>query len=334
MLHQNKLTNDTDIAAKHLASGGLLAFATETVYGLGADATNEIAIAKVFACKGRPSNHPLIVHIYTTDQLYEWARDVPPTADILAEHFWPGPLTLILAKHPNASPLITGGQETIGIRIPNHSLTLAMLKKFNGAIVGPSANKYGRISPTTAQHVAQDLNDCEVMILDGGCANVGIESTIIDLTTNIPTIRRQGIISSNQIADILQQEVLVATSANNHIRVPGNLNSHYAPNTTSLLIHNSNIYAQVKNLLNSSLKLSVLSFQPDPNLLNTFWLQASNCAYTYARDLYTNLRTLDHQGNDLIIIESPPAENCWAAIIDRLSRATTDYNSFASRATK
>lgn len=318
-MHNNKITTDIALAVAELQAGNLVAFPTETVYGLGALATNITAIEKVFATKGRPQNHPLIVHIGTKDLLARFARDIPDAAYKLADTFWPGPLTLILRKQEHVLPIITGNQDTVAIRIPNHPITLKMLQQLGNGIVGPSANKYGRVSPTSAKHVAEDLHDNEVLILDGGAATVGIESTILDLTST-PTIRRHGHISVAQIEKVLQTHIQVDLSFNPNASVSGTHLAHYAPNTPVVLVPPAELQDYIQQL--SHHQFSVLSWQ-EPSINNVYWQQAFDNPEDYARELYANLRHHDSLQNSLIIVEMPPLDIAWAAIVDRLKRASS-----------
>lgn len=322
-MNNNKITTDLSLAVAQLRAGNLVAFPTETVYGLGAAADNPAAIQKVFQAKGRPADHPVIVHIGAATQLKAWATDIPETAWILAEQFWPGSLTMVLKKQQHVSDLVSGGQDTIGIRIPKHPLTLKLLQEFGSGIVGPSANKYGRVSPTQAQHVAQDLADQQVLILDGGEANVGIESTIVDLTNTTPIIRRLGAITAEQIAQVLKQEVQIDITHSPNMRVPGSHAAHYAPRTPTILVSSTELQTVVaQHALNK--KVSVLSWQTQPANLDTiYWQNAASNPDAYAHDLYANLRDHDQLNNDLIIIEAPAESTAWAAILDRLKRAST-----------
>jgi L-threonylcarbamoyladenylate synthase len=220
--------SNIEYAAKLLQCGELVAFPTETVYGLGADAKNPQAIAQVFTAKGRPQNHPLIVHLGDYSQLGDWVSNIPDAAKKLAQQFWPGPMTLILPRAVHVSTLITGGQDSIGIRIPHHPVALALLNEFGSGIVAPSANRFGHVSPTCAQHVQDELGD-EIAILDGGACDIGVESTIIDLTSDQVRIVRPGIITASQIEHVIMQPVLFG--ANINLRVSGHLASHYAPLT-------------------------------------------------------------------------------------------------------
>lgn len=307
-----------------LRAGELVAFPTETVYGLGADANNPLAIQKVFQAKGRPADHPVIVHIAEAKQIANWARDIPESAWILAKNFWPGPLTFILYKQPHVSPLITGNQETIGIRVPNHPLTLELLRQFGSGIVGPSANKYGRVSPTTAMHVTTDFGNEVAAVVDGGACQVGIESTIIDLTAAKPRIMRVGAISAAEIANVLGYEIAVNTKTTT-LRTPGSHAAHYAPRTPAHLIHSAELPFKIDELQNSSRSYAVLSFNVKPANLNAdiYWLQTSQNPSEYAHDLYANLRLLDQLHKDALLIEAPPQQDSWLAVIDRLTRATS-----------
>ena len=243
---KKNITTDINFATKLLKDGALVAFPTETVYGLGADANNPDAIKKVFNLKGRPADHPLIVHLATASQLPLWARDIPQTAWQVAEHFWPGPLTLILLKQEQVSPLITGGQDTIALRIPNHPIALQLLQNFGSGLVGPSANKYGRVSPTSAMHVAMDLGNNVNAILDGGESNIGIESTILNLTGSKPMIMRSGAITAAAISAVLGEEVVYNSDHKPQIRTSGSHESHYAPVTKVSLLNINEILNTIK----------------------------------------------------------------------------------------
>lgn len=325
MQNNNHITTDIQLAVRQLQAGELVAFPTETVYGLGADATNPAAIQKVFAAKGRPADHPLIVHIENVKQLPSWARNIPETAWQLAEYFWPGPLTLILHKQIGVSPLITGGQDTIAIRIPNHQITLQLLQNFGSAIVGPSANKYGRVSPTTAAHVAADLGSAVAVILNGGECSVGLESTILDLTSLQPIIRRSGAITAEELAKILGQQVAINTNVDPKVRTSGSHQSHYAPVTTVRLYAYTELLTAAVLLQQQNTSFSVLSFEPSPKNINSniYWQQQSLNPNEYAHSLYANLRAHDLLNNSVILVERPPQEIAWLAILDRLTRASS-----------
>jgi len=307
-------------AARVLRKGGLVAFPTETVYGLGADAANAGAVRKVFAAKGRPADHPVIVHVAEASQLKHWAAEVPRAAWILAEKFWPGPLTLVLRRAPHVSDLVTGGQDTVGIRVPGHPLALELLKAFDGGVAAPSANRFGRISPTTAAHVREELGDRISLILDGGPCTVGIESTIVDLSRARAVLLRPGQITPARIAAVLGAEVELPDAA--APRAPGALESHYAPRTPLHLIGAAELPARLAALRGK--KIAVLARTEAPSgLRDVQWQAAPRAVAGYAHELYASLRRLDALGCDLILVEAPPAMPEWQGVNDRLARASS-----------
>ncbi len=305
-------------AAALLRAGELVALPTETVYGLGADASNAQAVAKIFAAKGRPADHPLIVHLADADSIIHWAREIPKEAIALARAFWPGPLTLILKKETDVSDIVTGGQDTVGLRVPDHPVALALLRAFSGdggGIAAPSANRFGRISPTTAQHVADDLGDAISMILDGGACQVGIESTILDLSRGEPVILRPGMIGIDAIAAVIGRRPRLPQTTENAPRVSGALAAHYAPRTPMRTF---------KNPGDVPIDGAVLAFSIDKLAAHEgMWITASGAAASYAHDLYANLRALDASGAANIFLEEIPAGPEWDAVQDRLARALT-----------
>jgi L-threonylcarbamoyladenylate synthase len=308
-------------AAALLRQGELVAFPTETVYGLGADAANPAAVAKIFVAKGRPADHPLIVHLPGDDHLDKWAREVPDVAFELAEAFWPGPLTLILKRGPNVWDVVTGGQDTVGLRVPGHPMALELLREFNGGIAAPSANRFGRISPTTAQHVRDELGDAVSMVLDGGPCRVGIESTILDLSGAQPTILRPGMIGREDIAQVLG--AMPAQGAGvTAPRVPGSLAAHYAPRTPLALVPGDGLPIALRNAIAAGEKIAVLScLEPPLEHERVVWRHAPTDSAGFAHDLYLNLRELDALGCARIVIQRPPQTAAWRAIMDRLERA-------------
>ena len=310
-------------AAEILRSGGLVAFPTETVYGLGADAENPVAVARIFAAKGRPADHPLIVHIGNPGQLTRWAKDVPDAAWRLARRYWPGPLTLILQRARRVPDIVTGGQDTVGLRIPDHPLALALLEAFGGGIAAPSANRFGRLSPTTAAHVHEELGDAMDLILDGGPCRVGIESTILDLSGQQPRLLRPGAITFAEIETILEQPV--ARPGNDAPRAPGMLRSHYAPKTPVCLVPAANLEAETRRRLAQRQCVAVLSMST--TLLPEACLREGMPTHPagWARELYARLRTLDAQCFDAILIETPPIGADWQAVRDRLERAASAH---------
>jgi L-threonylcarbamoyladenylate synthase len=314
--------SDLDItrAAAQLKAGELVAFPTETVYGLGADASNADAVRKVFAAKGRPADHPLIVHIADTAQLANWAREIPQAVHTLAQKFWPGPLTLVLKRHPNVPDAVTGGQDTVAIRVPSHPVAQALLRAFNGGIAAPSANRFGRVSSTTAAHVREEFGDTVSCVLDGGATAVGIESTIVDCSGAAPTLLRPGMITPQQIEAVLGAP-LAAPQAKPP-RVSGMLDKHYAPQTPLMQMEGDLVVELAHSLVRQGKHVAVLArTKLQPLLDNLTWVAAPVDAAGYAHDLYANLRALDHAGCDAILVEQPPDEAEWLAIRDRLNRA-------------
>ena len=315
-------------AAAILRSGGLAAFPTETVYGLGADASNPAAVAKIFAAKGRPQDHPLIVHLGDMALLPRWVASIPPAAHKLAAAFWPGPLTLILKCAPGVPACVTGGQDTVGVRIPGHPVALELLKAFSGdeggrgysGIAAPSANKFGRISPTSAAHVRADFGDALDLVLDGGECAVGIESTIVDLSRGRAVLLRPGQITPAQIAAALDVEVESHDAA--APRVPGALDSHYAPHTPLYLVSAAELPARMAALRGK--KLAVLARAEAPSgLKDVYWQAAPRAVEAYAHELYASLRRLDALGCAAILVEAPPAVPEWQGVNDRLTRASS-----------
>jgi L-threonylcarbamoyladenylate synthase len=309
-------------AAALLRQGELVAFPTETVYGLGADASNPEAVAKIFAAKGRPSDHPLIVHIPGVEHLDRWAREIPETAYALAKAFWPGPLTLILKRQPNVSDAVTGSQDTVGVRVPGHPLALELLKKFDGGVAAPSANRFGHVSPTTAQHVHDELGDTVAMVLDGGPCRVGIESTIVDLTGSQSRILRPGMISAADLGRVLGRTP--GTGGDAAPRVSGSLESHYAPRTPLALLQPDVVIFAVREALAANQRIGVIAPMACPlSDERIVWRQISGDAAGFAHDLYALLRELDTLDCARIVVQKPPQAENWRAVNDRLQRAAT-----------
>ncbi len=302
-------------AAKALRAGALVAFPTETVYGLGADAESAEAVARIYSVKGRPANHPLIVHIDSIDRMGEWASDIPTYAIALARDFWPGPMTLVVKRSTRAKDFITGGQDTVGLRVPAHPLALGLLQAFVAAggrgIAAPSANRFGAVSPTTADAVQEELSDYmeeSDLILDGGPSLVGLESTIIDCTGDAPRVLRLGAITTEMIEESTGLKV-VESSAAPEIRVSGSLESHYSPKAKVLL----DVIAQAGDGLIAPDQI------PTPN--GVIRLMAPSTIEQYARDLYRALRLADQQGIEIVVVLQPGGDGLAAAIRDRLQRA-------------
>jgi L-threonylcarbamoyladenylate synthase len=299
-----------------LRAGGLVAMPTETVYGLAADARNPEALKKIFLAKQRPMDHPLIVHLAGIEQINEWASEIPPEAWTLAKAFWPGPLTLILKKAPCVSDVVTGGQDTIGLRIPNHSVARELLNAFGGGLAAPSANRFGRISPTTAQAVREELGEAVDLILEGGACEVGVESTIVDITGSQPVILRPGMISARQIEKVLHKPVM--SFKKDAPRVSGSLELHYAPQTKTVLAETAEIFN-----LSTDENIALVALHDFVVNENVYLIKMSSDPKQYAHDLYQTLRHLDKKGFAKIMIEKVPGEVAWAAIQDRLKRATS-----------
>ena len=308
-------TDSIKAAAQSLIAGHLVAFPTETVYGLGADATNETAIAKIYKAKGRPADHPLIVHISSIDAINDWAQDINEYAINLARDFWPGPMTLVFKRSDLAKDFITGNQNTVGLRVPNQSIALALLKEFQAlggkGIAAPSANRFGAVSPTTAQAVKDELENyldqSKDIILDGGPCQVGVESTIIDCTSQTPQILRLGAITKEMIQE--STGLLVIDEAQTDIRVSGSLESHYSPSATVVL----GTYPQSGEGF-----IAIDSIQTPPGAIR---LAAPSSIEGFARDLYSALRFADAQGLTKVCVIQPEGPGLAAAIRDRLKRA-------------
>lgn len=314
-------------ASTLLKAGQLVGFPTETVYGLGCDAGNAEALARLYRVKGRPGEHPVIVHLSSVDQLKDWAETVPEQALLLAEKFWPGPMTLILRKSDKVLPAVTGGQDTVGLRIPSHPVALALLKEFNSGVAAPSANRHGKISPTTADHVKSELGDLVAKVLDGGQCSVGIESTIIDLSGDTPRILRPGMITLEEIESVLKDAQKSEQKDNGNgssvaPRAPGTLSSHYAPSTGMKLFSHRNLPRAIATAENLMMHVSVMAFSDPvecPAVIT--WKQLSEDPAECARQLYATMRELDGSGADYIIVEEPPELPEWMGILDRLRRA-------------
>lgn len=309
-------------AVSILHAGGLVAFPTETVYGLGADAKNEAAIRKIFAAKKRPFDHPLIVHIGNIEQLDDWAQDISPHAMKLARAFWPGPLTLILKKQPQVLDIVTGGQDAIGLRIPRHPIAQALLQVFGSGIAAPSANQFTHVSPTTADAVREELGDTVDLVLDGGVCEVGLESTIVDMSDDMPRILRPGMITAEQIQSVLRCEVLATRQDTPLPRAPGMHHLHYAPATKTILIATNDIPGFLQQLTLQDLPMAFLIQSNIPKKIGVQWVNMPQDPAPYAHDLYHTLRSLDKQHLKSIVIEMVPDDSEWEAIRDRLVKAS------------
>jgi L-threonylcarbamoyladenylate synthase len=315
-----------DEAARRLQRGELVAFPTETVYGLGADAANRAAVAGIYRAKGRPVDHPLIVHVTGVEQARWWA-EWPPAAERLAAAFWPGPLTLILKRRADAPAWACAAESTIGLRCPSHPMARALLAAF--AVVGghgvaaPSANRFGRISPTRAQHVRDDLGENVAMILDGGPSEVGIESTIVDLSRDRAVLLRPGAVGVDQIAAVIG-EVPQPRDADAP-RAAGTLEAHYAPITPVELIEAGNLTGRCRELAEQSKRIAIWSRTRPADAGVEHWEPAAGDPQSFAHRLYATLRRLDVRHFDRILIERPPAKPQWDAVADRLQRAAASH---------
>ncbi len=308
-------------AAEVLRAGGLVAFPTETVYGLGADAQDPAAIGRIYQAKGRPPTHPLIVHLASAAQLAEWVAEVPETARVLASRFWPGPLTLVLRRSPRVPLEATGGLETVAVRVPDHPVALALLAAFGGGITAPSANRFGSVSPTTAEHVRAELGDAVDFVVDGGPCQVGVESTIVDVTGETPSILRPGGVTREDLEAALGYPV--AEAAPSHIRVPGQHPSHYAPRAKVVLVEPSQVVSEAAAAQERGHRVGV--FLPpgyaEAPVKAYAVVEVPQSPQAYARELYGFLRELDQLGCDLIIASLPEERGLGAAIANRLRRA-------------
>ena len=305
-------------AVAALRRGGLVGFPTETVYGLGADARNPQALARLFEVKGRPAAHPVIVHIADASALAQWARDIPEYAQRLARAFWPGPLSLVLKRAEGVLDAVTGGQDTVGLRVPSHPVAQELLQAFGGGIAAPSANRFGRVSPTEAGHVRADLGADVDVVLDGGRSQVGIESTIVDCSGERPVLLRPGRITAAQVEEVAQ--VPLAAPDETSTRAPGTLASHYAPRAKLRLLKRTGMLEAIS--AHKGRRIAALAIEVAvPRVSAALLIVVPAVAAEYARALYANLRALDAAGADLILVELPPDTPAWAGVLDRLRRA-------------
>ncbi len=337
------MTADIDQSIEHavskLKAGLLVAFPTETVYGLGADASSAAALERLYAVKGRPTSHPVIVHIASVEQLTDWAKDIPAQAYQLAERFWPGPMTLILPKADHVLSQVTGGQDSVGIRIPSHPLALKLLEAFSGGLAAPSANRFGRLSPTSAQAVEAEFSDSPdqvAMVLDGGPCDVGIESTIISLLSSQAKILRPGMIDADSVAEVLGAEAFSfgSSASAGETRVPGALPSHYAPQTKLTVASSEQLIELVLELNAMERSAAVFAFDSPvaklrsnlSGLVFDSLVVAPEQVDQYARALYEQLRRFDKLKLDRIFVEAVPYGSAWDGVRDRLERASAEVS--------
>jgi L-threonylcarbamoyladenylate synthase len=315
----------TRLAVAALRAGDVVAIPTETVYGLAADATNELAIAKIFAVKGRPTNHPLIVHIGSADQIDDWAVDVSDHARTLADAFWPGPMTLLLRRSVKAIDAVTGGRDTVGLRVPAHPVALELLNEFGGGVAAPSANRFGRVSPTTAAHVVADLGSDISLVLDGGPCTVGVESTIIDVSGETAVVLRPGGLSLEMIAEVLGFHPVVEqpSASVGESRAPGTLAMHYAPKARVVIVSAETLSVSLADALHAGGGkvglLSPASVREVPEVIVV--LEPAGGPEEYAEVLYERLRQADRLGLTVLVCVPPSADGRGLAVLDRLQRA-------------
>ncbi|MFC0351522.1 L-threonylcarbamoyladenylate synthase [Undibacterium danionis] len=321
-------------AARALEQGALVGFPTETVYGLGADAENINAVANIYKAKGRPSNHPVIVHVAPEADISYWVKEIPAPAQVLMDAFWPGPLTLILKRAEHIPDAVSGGQDSIGIRCPSHPVAQTLLRAFKdgkGGVAAPSANKFGHVSPTKAEHVIEEFpaeiaNGMIAAVLDGGQSDVGIESTIVDmsrLATHGPVLLRPGHITALQLEQVLGMGVNAPDQA--APRASGTLEAHYAPSTPVAMVAVEELESVISRLLSAGKRVAVMAYQPHTsNAQLQAWRQLNNDPISYAHDLYADLRELDHVQADIILVEALPSTRDWQGVADRLRRAAFD----------
>lgn len=300
-MRRARLTDDVAVALDAIRSGGVVAIPTETVYGLAADASDEAAVRRVFAAKGRPADHPLIVHLADGGQLGEWASDVPPSASVLAAACWPGPLTVLVPRAAHVLDVVTGGRPTVGIRVPAHPLTTELLEAFGGGLAAPSANRFGHVSPTTAAHVLDDLGDVIDVVLDGGPCPIGVESTIVDCTVDPPQVLRPGGIPTEQVDRLLEGRLAAASGPS---RAAGMMASHYAPRARVVLVESAQA---ARAIVERTSGAHLLDRTGDP--------------VAYARSLYADLRRADEDGISVVVAVLPPPSGLGHAIRDRLAKA-------------
>ncbi len=310
-IQDGRLSASLDLAVKHLNDDLLIGLPTETVYGLAALASRPKAISKIFQVKARPTNHPLILHIAEYRQLNEWAKNVPSYVENICNIFWPGPLTLVLQRTNRVCDEITGARDTVAIRIPNHQIALALLNRLDDGLVAPSANRFGKVSPTSAKHVVDDLGDQVELVLDGGVCDIGVESTILDCTCSIPQILRSGAVTKDELESVTKISISLSDGES---RASGMFEKHYAPNCRVELFETT-VDAKRRQaiLFSENQKVQILDFFGD--------------AVLYANQLYARLRQADSSGIDVVIAVMPINTGLGVAIRDRLTKASAPSNS-------
>ena len=305
-IQDGRLSASIDLAVRYLRDNLLIGLPTETVYGLAALASRPKAISKIFQVKARPTNHPLILHLANYRQLEKWAQNVPSYVEVLCEKFWPGPLTIVLQRTPQVCDEITGGRETVAIRVPNHQVALALLNRIDDGLVAPSANRFGKVSPTSAKHVVDDLGDQVALVLDGGVCDIGVESTILDCTRLLPQILRSGAITKDELESVAKISIALSDGES---RASGMLEKHYAPNCRLELVETTaDAKRRAAELVSEDQKIEILDFFGD--------------LIVYANQLYARLRQADQSGVDVIIAVMPINTGLGEAIRDRLTKAS------------
>jgi L-threonylcarbamoyladenylate synthase len=316
-------------AVEVLQAGGVVAFPTETVYGLGCDAENEAAIKRIFAIKGRPAAHPLIVHLGDASDIASWSTEVPPVAWRLAECFWPGPLTIILRRGARVPDTVTGGLPTVGLRVPNHPVARALLRAVGCGLAAPSANRFGAVSPTTAAHVRQDLGEAVDLVLDGGPCTVGVESTILDLSSGAAAILRPGGVSREHLEEVLGERLPIREGG--PVRSPGQFQYHYSPRAEVVLTEADELATQAEVLLARGLRVAVSTSEEMAGLPpEVEQIPLPKAPEDVARALYAALREVDRRGCDAVLVILPPERGLGLAVADRLRRASRSGGSVAS----
>jgi L-threonylcarbamoyladenylate synthase len=309
-IQDGRLTVSIDLAVKYLKDDLLIGLPTETVYGLAALASRPKAIAKIFQVKARPTNHPLILHLANYRQLEKWARNIPAYVEVLCDNFWPGPLTIVLQRTERVCDAITGARETVAIRVPNNQVALTLLKKLDDGLVAPSANRFGKVSPTSAKHVVDDLGDEVALVLDGGNSEIGVESTILDCTRSSPQILRLGAITKDELESVAKISIALSDGES---RASGMLEKHYAPNCRVELVETAaDAKRRQSELVSENQKVQILDFLGD--------------VVSYANQLYARLRQADQSGIDVVIAVIPINVGLGEAIRDRLTKASAATN--------
>ena len=309
-IQDGRLTVSIDLAVKYLKDDLLIGLPTETVYGLAALASRPKAIAKIFQVKARPTNHPLILHLANYRQLEKWARNIPAYVEVLCDNFWPGPLTIVLQRTERVCDAITGARETVAIRVPNNQVALTLLKKLDDGLVAPSANRFGKVSPTSAKHVVDDLGDEVALVLDGGNSEIGVESTILDCTRSSPQILRLGAITKDELESVAKISIALSDGES---RASGMLEKHYAPNCRVELVETAaDAKRRQSELVSENQKVQILDFLGD--------------VVSYANQLYARIRQADQSGIDVVIAVIPINVGLGEAIRDRLTKASAATN--------